>query len=214
MESPFRDAIPEDTRLIETLGWSPEGGYRHLALHLARLEQSAMRLGFPFDLAACRAALGHDGEEPQRVRLTLDARGIIEVTRSALPSSPALWRVALHPQRLDPDDPWLGVKTTQRALYDKARQDLPKGIDEWLFLNTRDEFCEGTITNLFVIREDGERVTPPLSSGVLPGVLRASLLIDGWKEAVLCRDDLAKAREIYMGNAVRGLIRAELAPFA
>lgn len=214
MESPFRDALPEDTRLIETLGWSPVGGYRHLALHLARLEQSALRLGFPFDLAACRAALGHDGEEPQRVRLTLDARGIIEVTRSALPSSPALWRVALHPQRLDPDDPWLGVKTTQRALYDKARQDLPKGIDEWLFLNTRDEYCEGTITNLFVIREDGERVTPPLSSGVLPGVLRASLLIDRWKEAVLCRDDLAKAREIYMGNAVRGLIRAELAPFA
>ncbi len=214
MESPFRDALPEDTRLIETLGWSPEGGYRHLALHLARLEQSAMRLGFPFDLAAFRAALGHDGEEPQRVRLTLDARGIIEVTRSALPSSPALWRVALHPQRLDPDDPWLGVKTTQRALYDKARQDLPEGIDEWLFLNTRDELCEGTITNLFVIREDGERVTPPLTSGVLPGVLRASLLIDGWKEAVLCRHDLAKAREIYMGNAVRGLIRAELAPFA
>lgn len=214
MESSFCAAIPKDTRLIETLGWSPEGGYRHLALHLARLEQSATRLGFPFDTAACRAALDHEGVGPQRVRLTLDAQGRVEVTRSALPSSPARWHIAVHPQRLDPDDPWLGVKTTQRVLYDKARQDLPEGIDEWLFLNARNELCEGTITNLFVIREDGESVTPPLSSGVLPGVLRASLLLKGWKEAVLTLDDLAKAREIYMGNAVRGLIRAELAPFA
>lgn len=44
MESSFCAAIPKDTRLIETMGWSPEGGYRHLALHLARLEHISAKL--------------------------------------------------------------------------------------------------------------------------------------------------------------------------
>ncbi len=214
MESAFRQAIPENTRLIETLGWSPQKGFAFLDLHLSRLEASADRLGFPFDRGACQNALVLDAGQPQRVRLTLGSGGDIEITRGALPPNPEVWRIAIHESRLDPRNPWLGIKSTNRALYDQARAELPEGIEEWLFLNTKDELCEGTITNIFIIRGDGEKVTPPLRSGLLPGVLRSSLLMNGWKEAVLTRDDLAKAREIYMGNALRGLIRAELAPFA
>ncbi len=214
MESSFRQAIPENTRLIETLGWSPVKGFAFLDLHLNRLEASAARLGFPLDRGACQNALVLDEDQPLRVRLTLGSSGDIDVTYGALPPNPAVWRIAFHECRLDPRNPWLGIKSTNRAIYDEARAELPKGIDEWLFLNTKGELCEGTITNIFVVREDWEKVTPPLSSGLLPGVLRTSLLMNGWKEAVLTGDDLAKAREIYMGNALRGLIRAELAPFA
>ncbi|MEY2961375.1 MAG: hypothetical protein RLZ60_1205, partial [Pseudomonadota bacterium] len=121
---------------------------------------------------------------------------------------------AIHSIRLTSDDPWLQVKTTNRALYNDARADLPNGVDEWLFLNERDEVCEGTITNIFVVLEDGRRVTPPLTSGLLPGVLRQSLIQNGWEKQVLTLSDLSKAREIHMGNALRGLIRVQLAPFA
>lgn len=214
MESPFRAPIPADTRLIETLLWTPEGGFARLDLHFRRLEQSAAALGFPLDRAACLQALTLSAETPQRVRLTVDTQGSLDVIHVDLPPSAEMWHLRVHETRLKAADPWLGVKTTNRRFYDEARADLPFGIDEWLFLNERDEVCEGTITNVFVVTEEGERLTPALTSGLLPGVLRASLLREGWKEAVLTLNDLAKAREIYMGNALRGLIKAELAPFA
>ena len=214
MESSFRATIPEGTRLIETMGWHPEKGIGHLDLHLARLETSAQRLGFPYNEERIRAALPLKSQAALRVRLTLGAGGDVDVTTGPLPPNPQFWRVAVHPVRLWADDPWLGVKTTHRALYDQARAALPDGVDEWLFLNERGELCEGTITNLFVITESGARVTPPLRSGLLPGVLRAGLRREGWHEAVLTLGDLAKAREIFVGNALRGLIKVQDAPFA
>ena len=67
---------------------------------------------------------------------------------------------------------------------------------------------EGSIANLFVER-DGILLTPPLSLGLLPGVLRRSLIEQGRaKEAELTVADLAGG--FWLGNAVRGLWRAEL----
>jgi 4-amino-4-deoxychorismate lyase len=80
---------------------------------------------------------------------------------------------------------------------------LPEGLDEVIFLNERGEVCEGAITNLFFDRGQGMR-TPPLSCGLLPGVLRAEL---GCKEEVLLAEDLPKVR-LWVGNALRGLIPA------
>ena len=66
------------------------------------------------------------------------------------------------------------------------------------------EVCEGTITNVFV-EKDGVLITPPLTCGLLPGVLRQELLENGEaKEAVLTLDDLKKG--FYLGNSLRGLI--------
>lgn len=201
-------------QLIETMGWHPSRGIDHLALHLERLEKSAGLLGFAYDEQTIRSALVVSGQAALRLRLTLDVDGQIDVTSAPLPSNPSNWTVALHSARLRSSDPWLGVKTTNRGLYDQARNSLPRGTHEWIFLNEREELCEGTITNLFIVNNDGERLTPPLSSGVLPGVLRQSLINDGWSEAVLTTADLYGAREIYLGNALRGLIPAQLAPFA
>jgi 4-amino-4-deoxychorismate lyase len=53
------------------------------------------------------------------------------------------------------------------------RASLPKGFDEWLFCNERDEICEGTITNFFVTGSDGKPVIPPVRSGVLPDIFRS-----------------------------------------
>jgi len=211
VEEPFRADIPPGLTLIETLGWHPRAGAGHADRHLARMARSAARLGFAFDPDAARAALICDGDAPLRLRLTSDAVGRIARSASPLPPTPAQWRVALHPARLDPDDPWLGVKSTNRALYDRARADLPEGLDEYLFLNTRGELCEGTITSLFVETAEGHHLTPPLSSGVLPGILREVLLEQGpWQERALVSADLASAQGIWMGNALRGLIPARM----
>ena len=73
-------------------------------------------------------------------------------------------------------------------------------------------FCfllsEGCFTNLFVER-GGKLLTPPASLGLLPGVLRRSLLEAGRaEEAELTLDDLKDG--FLIGNALRGLVPAVL----
>ncbi|MGH1357063.1 MAG: aminotransferase class IV, partial [Thalassovita sp.] len=102
---------------------------------------------------------------------------------------------------------------TQRAIYDQARAALPEGVDEAVLLNERDEVCEGTITNICITTPDGERLTPPLSSGCLAGVYRQSLLNAGQiSEAVLSLNDLRAARSINLINSLRGTTQGVWAP--
>jgi 4-amino-4-deoxychorismate lyase len=208
VEGTLRDAARDDSlRLIETLLWDG-ARFPRLAGHLARLEASAARLGFACDAAAVRTALaGAVRAVPLRVRLTLAADGAVAVTVADLPPARADWRIGLAQARLRSDDPWLRVKTTRRAVYDAARAGLPADMDELIFQNERGEVCDGTITTVFFDRGAGLR-TPPLSSGVLPGVLRAGLLDTGMcREEVLMVSDLPQVR-LWVGNALRGRMRA------
>lgn len=195
-------AAPE-LRLIETLLWDG-AGFPRLELHMARLAKGAARLGFAHDAGAARAALMQAiGVQALRVRLTQGAAGDVAVTVADLPPALAVWRLGLAGARLASDDPWLQVKSTRRAAYDAARAALPAGLDEVVFLNERGEVCDGTITTLFFDRGQGMR-TPPLTSGLLPGVLRAELAVP---EEVLLAHDLPRVR-LWVGNALRGLIPA------
>ncbi|MBV6637990.1 MAG: aminotransferase class IV, partial [Mameliella sp.] len=95
-------------------------------------------------------------------------------------------------------------------LYDDMRAALPQGVDEAVFLNEKGHVCEGTITNLLV-RQGDQWVTPPLSDGVLPGVMRAQLLSTGKvRVGSVTPDDLRTAMGLRMCNALRGQIEAEL----
>lgn len=194
--------------LIETLGWDG-GTLIRMDRHLHRLERSAAALGWPRPDGAARALRAACPAGPARMRLTLDATGRIAVTWGPLAATRPVWRLDLSSTPLDSGDPWLRHKTSRRALYDGARAALPEGIEERLFLNERGELCEGTISNLFFDLGQG-MMTPPLSCGLLPGVLRESLLAEGrCREAVLTRADLPRAR-LWVGNSLRGLIPAEL----
>ena len=81
---------------------------------------------------------------------------------------------------------------------------MPPELDEVVFRNERGQVCDGSITTVFFDRGQGMR-TPPLASGLLPGVLRAEI---GCPEEVLMAEDLPLVR-LWVGNAVRGLIPAD-----
>jgi para-aminobenzoate synthetase/4-amino-4-deoxychorismate lyase len=179
---------------------------------LQRLAASAEFFGLLYDEAAIRAGL--EGQEfpadAMRVRLTLDAEGPV-ITAIPLPPGPALFRFAIAPEPLDSQSLWLRHKTTNRAFYDAPRQraQAESGVDEVVFVNERGELTEGSITSLFIER-DGVLLTPPLASGLLPGTLRAELLARGEaREQLLTPDDFNTAEAIWLGNSVRGLLRAE-----
>lgn len=216
-EGALRDGTAAGFELIETLRWEPDAGFVRLERHLARLEASARALGFAHDGEAVREVLGGSvaGGTPLRVRLTLAQDGTIAVTNApfeALPSD-MVWTLRFAKTRLNSADPLLRHKTTRRQVYEAARAEFSRGEgDEVLLLNERGEVCEGTITNLFIDFGEPVLVTPPLDCGLLPGVLRGEMIEPGKaKEAVVTAGDLRAAKVLYVGNSLRGMIRARLA---
>ena len=211
MEIILRRPFPQGLTIIETMRQEADGSIPLWPLHRARLCRDCAAVGFVLDEAEAEriALVRRPDAGVLRVRLTVDAAGQIATTHAALPPNPPDWRVILSDERLDSADPWLGIKSSHRPAYDAARAALPEGIDEAILLNERGEICEGTITNLF-LRRDGVLLTPPLACGLLPGVLRQSLLDQGAaREAVLTPADLDRG-DLFLGNALRGLIPARL----
>ena len=103
-------------------------------------------------------------------------------------------------------------KISHRQFYEGERERLKAktGADEVLFLNAKQELCEGSFTSLF-IEKKGQLFTPPLSAGLLPGILRAELVeTERAKEKTLTIKDLLTADKVYLGNSLRGLIPAIL----
>lgn len=203
-----------DFSLIETMRWEPATGFMRLDQHLRRLSRSADALGFrqPQDVQE-KLKEKATGEKPLRVRLVSSFRGKVEVTSSAFEPQPAdtLWRVRIARTRLNSEDALFRHKTSRREPYEAARAEFSaEDADEVLMLNERGEVCEGTITNVFVEGFDGILLTPPLASGLLPGVLRADLIRERKARSEPLKPADLVGRPLYVGNSLRGLIRAEL----
>jgi para-aminobenzoate synthetase/4-amino-4-deoxychorismate lyase len=210
--------------LFETMYATREDGVRHVARHFARLAASAAWLGFRFDEADLRerieaqcAALS--AGVPHRVRLALAKGGAVQISAAALtPLSDDVVGVLLAPDHgftaTQASDMLLHHKTTRRAEYDRGwRNAETLGAFDTLFFNERGELTEGGRSNVFV-KLDGRWWTPPLSSGVLPGVMRGVLLEDAEldaQERVLTRADVLNAEALLICNALRGALPARVA---
>jgi len=207
-----KGAFVQDPRrfdLFETMAFDPHGGIAELDRHLARLKRSADALDFPFDRHVARnelqAATFRAGASV--IRLMLSRSGALAIELRPLPSPPPRpVQAAILPLPVAAGDFRLAHKTTDRAFYDEARES--SGAFEVLFRNESGFLTEGSFTTLFVERE-GRLLTPPLSLGLLPGVLRERLIEEGAaEEAELTEADLEAG--FLIGNSVRGLIPARL----
>jgi para-aminobenzoate synthetase/4-amino-4-deoxychorismate lyase len=218
LKAAFLTGLRNDFEIFETLYATRADGCRHRARHLARLSASAAYFGHPFDLALAQAALDEavtnlppDGAH--RVRLALRPDGGFDMRTGALSPLTEPVRLLLSDEPVQSGDLFLRHKTSIRGRYDAAWQAAEKvGAFDTLFFNERGELTEGGRSNVFV--RIGERwYTPPLSAGVLPGVMRAALLDDPSFHAIECpisRDVLLRAQEIVVCNALRGVLRATL----
>lgn len=234
--TPF-ETLRYDPSAFGAAGTAP--GFVRLERHLARLERSCTWLGVRFDPDAVVASLqeavaGLQG--PQRVRLTLSPDGLpeVSVTPLAMPrfndtprealdaaaellaSGGSLPRAAVAGQRVDETDPARAHKTTARELYYAGRRTAERlGLEDVIFLDSRGRVAEGSIASVFVVGQGDQPdvVTPPLSSGALPGVLREELLERGQVEAREIEEhELRSAAAVLLGSSVRGLRRVELRP--
>lgn len=198
--------------LFETLRW--DGDWVLLDEHLDRLAWSSDLVDIPFDRRVAMdvledAVAGVDG--PTRVRITVDRDGGMSIrlddapSRFALGPGPSADAVALDVDLdpVDPSDPSLYLKTTDRSRYDSRRRRHPDA-DDVLLTNTLGNVTESTIANIAVLI-DGHWVTPPVGEGLLPGLLRGRLVDDGvLVERPVSIGELRGAEGIALINSVRG----------
>jgi len=217
LKAAFMADLPAGFDLFETILATRSEGCRHIDRHMQRLGASAHYFGFRFDEAGIRQRLdsvcsGFLPDTTYRMRVSLGKDGL-DVQSSILQPLSEPVRLLLAEEATSPGDLFLRHKTTVRTRYDSAfREAEEKGAFDMLFFNSRGELTEGGRSNVFV-RLEGQWFTPPISSGVLPGVMRSILLEDAaWnaRERCLTVDDLRYAEQIVVTNALRGAIKAEV----
>ncbi|GII88030.1 4-amino-4-deoxychorismate lyase [Sphaerisporangium siamense] len=195
-----------------------------LTRHLDRLALSAERMGLPApDLAAIaggvRACLAAAPPWPLgRIRVTYTSgngplgsdRGNQGATAIVIVGAqapfPEAASVTVVPWPRNERGALAGVKTTSygdnaKALaYAKAR-----GGEEAVFANLAGDLCEGTGSNVFVVK-DGHLITPTLASGCLAGVTRALVLEwHGGEEADVPVAALREAEEAFLTSTTRDI---------
>ncbi|MDQ9169761.1 aminodeoxychorismate synthase component I [Oxalobacteraceae bacterium R-40] len=218
LKARFLTGLPPDFELFETMHATRDAGCRHLELHLQRLCSSASYFGFHYDDRMTRDALTEACTKllpgtSYRLRLSLNHEGDCAIQTGPLApwASPAKILLASEPTRSE--DIFLRHKTTARERYDLAwRTAESQGAFDMLFCNARGELTEGARSSIF-IKLQGRWYTPPLASGLLPGVMRRVLLADpAWNasERRLTLEDLRNAEEVVVCNALRGVLPAQV----
>lgn len=219
LKTRFLQGVNQHLGLIESMRLNPDGSIFSLELHLQRLRLAADTFGFYFPERALRAELAaytlhHPIREVRRLRLQLNSDATFTLADFAIPPVPQTPAdIIISPHRIDSNSIFRRHKTTQRTLYE---QEYVRAVEqhayEVLFLNTRGEVAETARHNIFIRRGD-LLLTPPLSTGALPGILRQTLLAAGKAfEQTLSLADLENAEAILVGNAVRGLTQVRLKP--
>lgn len=199
--------------LIETMRANSLGQIPLLAGHLQRLQASALKLGFSWPGSAAadqaiNAALLNvtTVTGSTRVRLLMNLDGQIHITTTPLPALQGRPLVALASLTLDSHETLLQHKTTQRPWYDPTTQWLATHHDffDLIFLNERHELCEGSRSNLY-IKKAQQWLTPPLTCGLLGGVMRQHLIATGQvREEVLTRTDFEQPEvTLRLSNGLR-----------
>ncbi len=204
-----------DFELLETLLWDSEAGFFLLDHHLARLNDSARYFGIKFCLDDCRQQLetfGNGlGNKVSRVRLLITEDGRITISASDYDNSANAqpWRIVLALNPVDTNNIFLYHKTTNRHIYEQAKELVP-GFDDVLLWNDKYEVTESTIANI-VIEKNGRKVTPYIKCGLLAGVFRGVLVDCGEiEEDMVAIDDVKSADHIWLINSVRKWVPATL----
>ena len=201
--------------LFETLKFS-NGEFERLNLHLKRLEDSASYFLFKYDKELIIQSLNeellkYDSAKAYRAKLLLNKWGKVKVEVSGFPVSPEEIKIIISDKIISTENRFQYFKTTNRELYNSEHKKYSeKGFFDVIFINEKNQVSEGATTNIF-INKMGLLYTPPVASGILPGVFRKSWLQKNIniKEEVLYKDDLLIADEILLTNSLRGIVKVD-----
>jgi len=196
--------------------------------HWARMTRDASRLGMSIgkDMNAVSDAIielakaNHRAEGIARVTFVKNTGGLwaepadhpatdLVIFTRELVAWPAAHRLLLQPNGVFSAGPYAGTKVlswvSNAGVLEKARAE---GYDDALLLNEKGELAECTSANIFLVTR-GKGLTPPLSSGCLPGVTREIVLevaaSAGFeiREQTLTSEHLASAEAVFVTSTTR-----------
>ena len=189
------------------------GQTRGLADHLARLEASVAELygkDLPASLPACLARC-LAGQPTGRLRITVrPVGGPLQATVEVVPLAPGPETVTLRPAVV-PGGIGAHKYRDRRLIADLASRAGLRPGEQVLITDDTGELLETDRANFFAVA-DGVLLTPPADGRILPGTARAAItrvardkgIKVGFKPLTL--DQLQEASEVFVANAVAGLL--------
>ena len=121
------------------------------------------------------------------------------------------WRLGLYTENTKATGPLANLKSANYLVYRLAAvAAAQQGTDECIVLNAHGQLCDGSRTNIFLLK-DGLLQTPPLSSGCVSGVMRRHVLHFCSTNNIPCVEkalfpnDLLAADEMFLTNAIQGI---------
>lgn len=196
--------------LIECLRLE-NGALSRIDFHLKRLQASANFFGVPFDGEKIgelwRETARNNPAGTYKLRFLLHPNGthLLELTEISTQNQQITAQLAKSP--VSTDDLFLYHKTTNRSVYEDMKS---TETEETLLWNERGELTEFTTGNI-VLGIKGCFFTPLVSSGLLPGTMRADLLAKNKiSEKTLMKKDLFEADFVWLINSVRGFVEVEI----
>nr|WP_263323131.1 aminodeoxychorismate synthase component I [Neobacillus sp. Marseille-Q6967] len=193
-----------------------DGKYFLLEKHLTRLAHSAQYFGFDSRLEEIRKRLdvfsSENDEGLLKVRLLVKKDGEIKIEGQPITQMDTPLKVILADEPIDKNHPFLYHKTTNREIYTKFHLKKPVDVFDVLLWNQDEELTEFTNGNV-VVEINGLYWTPPISSGLLAGTFRDSLIENGEiREKIIKLEDLKTCTRAWFVNSVRKWIEVEFPP--
>ena len=189
-------------------------GSRPVALdrHISRMHAGAEILGISIPtndaiaVAVTSLLQSTHGISLGRMRITISGSGSFLITHQPYKewSEPA--KLVTYPHPFNPKSPMQKVKSTSYGEYLLAyRYAQDRNADDALLFNTNDAVMEASTANVIALI-GGKWVTPPLSSGALPGITRELLL--EWEligERELIFEELQRCESVALISSLRSI---------
>lgn len=196
-----------------------------LAAHLQRLETGCAALGITLPRPVTemgnliRKTIKQNGVLDGALRLTLsagpapgEAAGNLVIATRPLPYTPLDYqkgfRAGWSSFRRNEQSPLVKFKTLNYLENLLAKREArERGWDEALFLNTAGCVAEGTMSNVFLVK-NGRVITPSPDQGLLPGIMRRAVLDVCRRLALVTQerpvfpDELLAADESFLTNSL------------
>lgn len=194
--------------------------------HIVRMRKAAAELGIPFpeeDIENAIDAMTHRARDSHVLRLTLTrgegGRGLAgDIAKPTLIGSlqPFDDKLRFQPMTLMTSKVRRNLHAPSSRLKTlsyidgvaAAREAHAAGVDDALMLNTGGRVASITIGNVF-LEIDGTLVTPSLSEGILPGIMRDAVIRLAKQAGVKVSEkqvkpsDIARADTMFMTNSLR-----------
>lgn len=193
-----------------------EGTPLFLAEHLARLEKACAFFGIENSKVdsetVCKflAKKSREATKNAALKIMVSAENIIFALRENTYTEDDFqrgFRLCVSTVQRNETSPLVFVKSLSFAenIIEK-RKAVAAGFDEALFLNSKGQACEGTSSNIFLIK-DGELFTPAQKCGLLPGIVRDWVMQEfSASETEIKKEELKTYDAAFLTNSLMGIM--------